>query len=128
MHAQHSCNKKMSGIIHLISSIILLVIHSFFLFRGFYLIRRGKSPKIYDRISKSMSSILLPVVVVSGLFYYAKSRISLFHVIVGMFPIVSIISFSIFRILSKKRKLNPWLLPLINYISIIVALCSGLIL
>ena len=118
----------MLKIVHLASAGLLAISHCTFLFRAFYLTTTGLKPQGIDRIARALSHILLPVAVVTGIinFIGARGAMHFFpHPLAGFLPLAAVPLVNAGRIILKKRKELPWLLPVINLILILSALITG---
>ncbi len=110
---------------HQITGALLLLFHSLFLFRAWRLLKRGGSPAPADRFFMSLSQILLPVMILSGLPLPVQGvEGAALHMIPAVMPVVMMLKFS----RKSFRKKHPLLLPLINGVWIAAASVTGLML
>ena len=116
----------MLKILHLGSASLLLIYHCTFLFRALKIIRKGLKPKKLDRLARNLSQMMLPVSVITGLFFLVHRGYSFsLHPSMGILPLVAIPLVFTGRILLKKIRELPWLLPMINLTLIISAVLTG---
>jgi hypothetical protein len=112
---------------HLSSAIALAVSHSIFLFRGLRIVRRSGKPQALDRMTKTLSQVLLPITIVSGavLLLTGTDRSFIPHGAIGLLPLVMILAMNGLRILFRSRKRGLRLLPVINLVLILLAFATG---
>ncbi len=114
-------------ILHLISATILLISHATFFFRGMYIHRTKSKPQKIDYMSRLLSQLTLATTIITGLILLSPRTIHFaIHILFGFLPLVAIPVVFFFRILLRKKKSLPWLLPLLNLIFITVAFVTGI--
>ncbi len=109
-------------VLHRIAGLLLFLFHSLFLLRSIVLLKSKTAPTKADRVFMTLSQLLLPVVLLSGLPYIGRAR--LIHIIPGVLPVVMMF------VLSRKsiRRKYPLLLPAVNWILITAAMLTGVLL
>jgi hypothetical protein len=121
-------------ILHATCAVVLFTAHGAFMFRGLSIEAKRITPGKLDRLARSLSQALLPVTALSGLILRltgggSDSRsLSLPHLILGLAPLAAIPLVFFGRVLLKKRRQAPWLLPAVNLILLAAALVTGVIL
>ncbi len=112
----------MITVFHKTAGGLLFLFHSLFLLRSAILLKREAAPSKADRIFMTLSQVLLPIAILTGLPLIARA--SLFHIIPGLMPVVMMF------ILSRRsiRRRYPLLLPGINWLFITAAMLTGVFL
>jgi hypothetical protein len=113
--------------LHAGSAALLFSFHLLFLLRGVALAGSGKPPRRIDRIARAGAQILLPVAVLTGLPLLSGRGFGA-HCLLGLSPLIAIPAVNGARILLRRRKAWPWLLPVLNMALITAAGLSGLLL
>ncbi len=114
--------------LHAISGLILFSAHALFLARALYLIRRHSKPGRIDRLFRLLSLLFLPIAAGTGFLLLLKINGTFFpHPLLGILPLATIPLVNLLRIIFKKKKEAPWLLPVVNFLLILSALITGLI-
>jgi len=117
----------MGKILHGVCAGLLLIAHLGFITRGFILARGGGKPQGFDRVARFAAQALLPLTAATGFFAQGSRGIPFFpHPLAGLLPLASIPLVSAGRILLRKGRELPWLLPLLNLFLILVAQGTGL--
>ena len=118
----------MLNTIHYVSAVVLLIAHSLFLGSGIYISLKKLKPRLIDWAARLTAQIALGTVIITGLILLPIRPIPFFpHVLTGLLPLFSIPTVQIVRIIVKKRKALPWILPVINLVLIIIAFITGII-
>lgn len=118
----------MIKLLHAISGLILFSAHTLFLARAVYLIRLKSKPRRIDRLFRFLSLLFLPITAVTGFLLLIKSNGNFFpHPLLGILPLAVIPLVNLLRIIFRKKKEAPWLLPVLNFLLILSALITGLI-
>ncbi len=118
----------MVKLLHAISALILFSAHTLFLARALYLIRRYSKPERIDRLFRLFSLLFLPITAVTGFLLLIKSNETFFpHPLLGILPLAAIPLVNLLRIIFRKKKEAPWLLPVLNLLLILSALITGFI-
>ncbi len=118
----------MAKLLHPISALILFSAHTLFLARALYLIRRHSEPERIDRLFRLLSLLFLPITAATGFLLMIKINGSFFpHPLLGILPLAAIPLVNLLRIIFRKKKEAPWLLPVLNLLLILSALITGLI-
>jgi len=119
----------MVKLLHVISGLILFSAHTLFLARALYLIRRHSKPERIDRLFRLLSLLFLPITAAAGFLLLIKSKGSFSpHPLLGILPLAAIPLVNLLRIIFRKKKEAPWLLPVLNFLLILSALITGFIL
>lgn len=114
--------------LHVISGLILFSVHSLFLARALYMIRRHSKPGRIDRLFRLLSMLFLPITAATGFLLLIKSNGTFFpHPLLGILPLAAIPLVNFLRIIFRKKKEAPWLLPVLNLLLILSALITGFI-
>jgi hypothetical protein len=117
------------AILHVVCVAALLAAHGIFFFRGLAIEARRFTPKKIDRLARSLSLALLPAAALSGLISGRTSiGSSLLHLLLGLSPLIAVPLVFFGRVLLKKRRQAPWLLPAINLILLFAAALTGVFL
>lgn len=118
----------MIKLLHAISALILISVHTLFLARALYLIRRHSKPERIDRLFRLLSLVFLPVTAATGFLLLIKSNRTFFpHPLLGILPLAAIPLVNLLRIIFRKKKEAPWLLPVLNLLLILSAMITGFI-
>ena len=114
--------------IHIFLATSLILFHGIFLFRGLWIRKKRKKPVFIDKLSKNISQIFYPFVLLSGFLLIGKKdgigASGSIHIITALMPLAAIIFFT--PMLKLKRKI-PWLLPSINLFLFVLAGITGII-
>jgi hypothetical protein len=125
-------------LLHTASAAVLFLSHGGFLFRGLAIESGRTSPGRLDHLARTLSQVLLPVTALSGLILLlygggrsggaAPRAVSAFvpHLVLGFAPLAAIPLVFFGRVILKKRRQAPWLLPALNLVLIAAALATGL--
>jgi hypothetical protein len=125
---------------HAACAVVLLAAHCAFLFRGLAIESERIKPGRLDHLARSLSQLLLPVTALSGLILRLTAGqpgsgsatgsppLSLLHLLLGLAPLAAIPLVFFARVLLKKRRQVPWLLPVVNLILLAAALSTGVLL
>ena len=123
------------NLLHIACAVALLAAHCAFLFRGLAIESGRIRPGRLDHLARSLSQALLPVAALSGLILRwtgggpaGRPSLSLSHLIFGLAPLAAIPLVFFARVLLKKRRQVPWLLPVLNLILLAAALGTGILL
>jgi hypothetical protein len=119
------------SLLHAACAVVLFVAHGAFMFRGLAIESSRITPGKLDRMARSLSQVLLPVTALSGLILMlagSSPSPSLLHLLLGLAPLAAIPLVFFGRVLLKKRRQAPWLLPAVNLILLSAALATGIIL
>jgi hypothetical protein len=116
----------MISALHAGGVLLLACFHLLFLLRGIKLTKSGQRPRRIDRIARAGAQILLPVALLTGLPLLAGRPVG-FHCLLGLLPLIAIPGVNAARILLKRRKAWPWLLPVLNMTLIAAAGLTGLL-
>jgi hypothetical protein len=125
-------------LLHAACAAVLFAAHSAFLFRGLAIESGRVRPGRFDHLARGLSQILLPVTVLSGLILRLAggrtgggeadlSSPSLLHLLLGLAPMAAIPVAFLTRILLKKRRQAPWLLPVVNLMLLAAAVATGIV-
>ena len=118
----------MVKLLHAISALILFSAHTLFLVRAVYLIRSKSKPQRIDRIFRFLSLLFLPITAATGFLLLVKSNRTFFpHPLLGILPLAAIPLVNLLRIIFRKKKEAPWLLPVLNLLLILSAMITGFI-
>jgi cytochrome bd-type quinol oxidase subunit 2 len=118
----------MIKLLHAISGLILFSAHTLFLARALYMVRRHSKPERIDRLFRLLSLLFLPITIATGFLLLIKSNGTSFpHPLLGILPLASIPLVNLLRIIFRKKKEAPWLLPVLNFLLILSALITGFI-
>ena len=114
--------------LHLASAAVLFAAHGLFFFRGLAIEARRFSPKRIDRLARSLSLALLPAAALTGLISRRGHITStLLHLLLGLSPLIAVPLVFFGRVVLKKRRQAPWLLPAINFILLLAAMLTGVL-
>ena len=128
------------NLLHIACAAVLLAAHCAFLFRGLAIESGRIKPGRLDHLARSLSQALLPIAALSGLILRltggrpggasaaGRSELSLSHLILGLAPLAAIPLVFFARVLLKKRRQAPWLLPVLNLILLAAAAATGVLL
>lgn len=115
--------------IHMILGILLTVSHTLFLYRGFLFLRTDAIPKAFDKVARFSAQFSLPLSVATGIMLLLKKNAAFFpHGLLGLIPMCLIPLNALLRIIIKKRRSLPWLLPSVNFFFVIGAMITGFLL
>jgi hypothetical protein len=127
-------------LLHTAFAVVLLAAHAAFMFRGLAIEAGRVTPGKLDRLARSLSQVLLPVTALSGLILRLTGSesgggstgsapcFSLLHLLLGLAPLAAIPLVFFGRVLLKKRRQAPWLLPAVNLILLTAAVGTGIFL
>lgn len=125
-------------VLHASSAVVLLCAHCVFLVRGLAIEAGRITPGKLDHLARSLSQLLLPVTALSGLILRwsggrpasssAAAAPSVLHLILGLAPLAAIPLVFFARVILKKRRQVPWLLPVVNLILLAAAAGTGVLL
>ncbi len=126
------------NLLHIACAVVLLAAHCAFLFRGLAIESGRIKPGRFDHLARSLSQALLPVTALSGLILRwsggrpasssAAAAPSVLHLILGLAPLAAIPLVFFARVILKKRRQVPWLLPVVNLILLAAAAGTGVLL
>jgi hypothetical protein len=116
----------MFSALHAVSVFLLVSSHLVFLLRGIALAGKQRKPRRIDRIARAGAQLLLPVALLTGIPLAAGHRFAL-HCLLGLSPLIAIPAVNVARIVVKRRKAWPWLLPVLNMLLIAAAGLTGLL-
>jgi len=113
--------------LHVLCAVAVIAAHAMFLFRGLAIEAGRRKPNKLDRLALGMSQALLPAAALSGLILILSgtAALSLLHLLLGLAPLAAIPLVFFGRVVLKKRRQAPWLLPVINLILLVAAGVSG---
>ncbi len=112
--------------LHLISATFLLISHATFFLRGIYISRKKIKPATIDYLSRLLAQLTLGTTIITGLILWPIEQINFFpHILLGLLPLIAIPIVFFIRIITRKKRALPWLLPLLNLLFIIGALITG---
>jgi len=115
-------------IIHYASAVVLLIAHTLFLGSGIYISLKKLKPRLIDWAARLTAQISLGTALITGLILLPIRPIPFFpHVFTGLLPLFSIPTAQVVRIIVKKKKALPWILPVINLVLIVIAFITGII-
>jgi len=116
----------MIKLLHATSGLILFSAHTLFLARALFLIRRHSKPERIDRLFRLLSMLFLPITTAIGFLLLIKSKGTFFpHPLLGILPLAAIPLVNLLRIISRKKKEIPWLLPVLNFLLLLSALITA---
>jgi hypothetical protein len=125
-------------LLHTACAALLFVAHGAFLFRGLAIESGRFTPGRLDHLARTLSQVLLPVTALSGLILLltgsgrpgaaAPRNMSAFlpHLVLGLAPLAAVPLVYFGRVILKKRRQAPWLLPALNLVLIAAAVATGL--
>jgi hypothetical protein len=123
-------------LLHTACAAVLFLAHGAFLFRGLAIESGRTTPGRLDHLARTLSQVLLPVTALSGLILLlygggrsggAAPRAAFVpHFVLGLAPLAAIPLVFFGRVILKKRRQAPWLLPAVNLVLIAAALGTGL--
>jgi hypothetical protein len=112
---------------HAGGALLLVCFHLLFLLRGIALAVSGHKPRRIDRIARAGAQVLLPLAILSGL-PLLDGQPGTLHYLLGIGPLAAILLVNASRMVLKRRKAWPWLLPVLNMVLIAAAGLTGLLL
>jgi hypothetical protein len=116
-------------LLHAASAAVLIAAHGAFLFRGLAVESGRISPGKLDHLARTLSQALLPVTALSGLILHSVGggeSPALLHLLLGLAPLAAIPLVFFARVLLKRRRQAPWLLPAVNLGLLVAAAGSGI--
>jgi hypothetical protein len=133
-------------LLHAASAAVLIAAHGAFLLRGLAVEAGRITPGRLDYLARTLSQLLLPVTALSGLILRSVGGVSgdgasgggppvgipggsspaLLHLLLGLAPLAAIPLVFFARVLLKRRRQAPWLLPAVNLVLLGTAAATGI--